>query len=209
MITSQGVFIDIHSELFPYTQVVKFFTRVEKEFDRKKYCNGANLGGRWIYQIYSKEFIRDLAELIQEMLVSCKGQGPILEVMAGDGLLSKYIEPFISKQLIATDAKTSRDMIQFPKSVEKIDALEAIQKYNPILIIMSWEPYFSDISQNVVNTGIPTIWIGDPNACAVSSSIHEVECENHSSPYLLGRNDDFTESEFRTVVKLFNVSRGH
>ena len=206
MITSDGTLIDIHSKLRSFDDVCRFFLRVEQEFDRKSYCNGANAGGRWIYQIYSEEFIENLANLLQDILASTSSQNPILEVMAGDGLLSQYLQPRLSRTIIPTDSKTSRDGIEFPKSVERIDALHAISKYNPSIVLMSWEPFYSDTSFSVIETEITTIWIGDPNSCAVGSEIHHMEHERFELPYLLGRNDEFTKKKFHTVVRVFNRS---
>lgn len=204
MTTSDGTFIDIHDGLRTYDEVIRFFTKVEQEFDRKKYCNGENTGGRWIYQILTLEFVKDLAALLNAIRSNDTRNGPILEVMAGDGLLSHYLQPLLTSQIISTDAKTSRDQIEFPKSMEQLDALEAIAKYEPSLVLMSWEPFYSDTSRTIIETGIPTVWIGDPRACAVSSSIHEIEHLNHASPFLLGRHDDFTTAQFRTELRVYN-----
>ncbi len=204
MTTSDGTFIDIHSKLQSFDDVFRFFLRVEREFDRKSYCNGANAGGRWIYQIYSEEFITKLADLLQDVLLRTNSQRPVLEVMAGDGLLSHYLQPRLPRPIIPTDSKTSRDGIGFPKSVERIDAVEAIAKYKPSIVLMSWEPFYSDTSFYIIKTGIPIIWIGDPNSCAVGSKIHQTAHDRYVFPYLLGRNDDFINEEFRTEVRVFN-----
>ncbi|MFW9979695.1 MAG: hypothetical protein ACFFEJ_16550 [Candidatus Thorarchaeota archaeon] len=204
MTTVDGIFIDIHSELRSFNDVLRFFRRVEQDFDRKEYCNGRNAGGRWIYQIYSKEFITDLTTLIHSIQSGNGNDGPILEVMAGDGRLTHFLQPLLSQRIIPTDAKTSRDGIEFPKGMEKVEALEAIRKHNPSLILMSWEPFYSDTSQSIIEKDVPFVWIGDPNSCAASSNIHQMEYDIHDSPFLLGRHDDFTRGEFRTAVRIFN-----
>ena len=64
MYMNNGEFIDIHKELLPFEQVLEFFKQVEKEGKIKEYCDGANAGGRWIFQIYSNEFIELLSTII-------------------------------------------------------------------------------------------------------------------------------------------------
>ena len=49
-------FIDIHKELLSFEQVLEFFKHIEKEGEVKDYCNGANAGGRWIFQIVLQLF---------------------------------------------------------------------------------------------------------------------------------------------------------
>ncbi len=204
MTNGHGVFIDIHDTLRPYEDVTRFFRKVERDFDRRAYCNGSNTRGRWIYQIYSIEFIRNLSNLIERVYVASHSSGPILEVMAGDGLLGRFVEQFSNHRIISTDAKTSRDNIGFPKSVIRLDALSAVTEYDPSVVVMCWEPFYSDVSLEIVAGRKPVIWIGDPLSCAVSSDIHRMDHIAHHSPYLLGRHDNFTNRTFRTVVKIFN-----
>ncbi|MCK5265306.1 MAG: hypothetical protein KAR03_06830, partial [Candidatus Thorarchaeota archaeon] len=106
MYMSNGEFIDIHKELLPFDQVLEFFKHVEEEGEVKEYCNGANTGGRWIFQIYSREFIELLSNVIEKILKGSKHPGPVLEVMSGDGKLSEFLKPIANKSIITTDAKT-------------------------------------------------------------------------------------------------------
>jgi hypothetical protein len=205
--TSRGEFIDIHRELHLYDDVLTFFKTIEREGDRKRYCNGANAGGRWIYQIYSKEFILMLARVINSLAESSQKGGDVLEVMSGDGQLTSFLRPYIHTNIIATDAKTSRDNIAFPKWVEQIDAVDAVTKYAPAVVLMCWEPYYSDIGVKITDKDIPTVWIGDPTSCAVSSGLDGIEHRVVKSPYLLGRQDNFSEGTFRTVMWVFNAGK--
>ena len=205
MINDNGVFIDIHEKLRPYEQVISFLSRVEEEFSIKKYCNGANEGGRWIYQIYSIEFIRDLSVLMESVLVKVHSKGTVLEVMAGDGMLSHYLSCMGSVNPIPSDNKSSRDDIAFSKDMETVDAIEAVRKYTPALVLLSWEPYYSDISLSLVESGIPVIWIGNPDACAVSSHIHDIDYVRHESSYLLGRHDCIETNDFKTQIRVYNL----
>ncbi len=208
MKTSQGEYVDIHRELHSYDDVLEFFKLLESEGDLKRYCNGENAGGRWVYQFYSKEFILVLAEVINNLAESSRRGGDVLEVMSGNGQLATFLRPYVRRNIIATDAKTSRDSIAFPKWVEHLDAAAAVAKYSPAVVLMCWEEYYSDIGVKIVKKDIPTVWIGDPSSCAVSSGLEHMEHHALKSPYLLGRHDNFSEGEFRTVMWVFNAGRG-
>jgi hypothetical protein len=204
MLDESGIFIDIHRKLRPFEELLDFFTRVEGEFNVKQYCNGSNAGGRWIYQIYCTEFINQISEIITRIVYSTKNRGPILEVMSGDGKLSEFLRPIIDYEIHTTDSKTSRDNIEYPKWVEKLDALEAINHYSPSIILMCWEPFYSDIGISIVDTGIPTLWIGDPSRSSVGSGLEKKSHMRISSDVALGRNDSFSERIHRTEIRLFN-----
>ncbi|MGY5858414.1 MAG: hypothetical protein RTU63_03525 [Candidatus Thorarchaeota archaeon] len=193
MFTSSGEFIDIHKELLPFEQVLEFFKHVEKEGNVKEYCNGANAGGRWIFQIYSVEFIELLSNIIEKILKGSKHPGPVLEVMSGDGRLSELLKPLVDRAIISTDAKTGRDNIEHPKWVEQIDALEAYSKYDPSVIIMVWEPFYSTASVDLIMKGTPVLWIGNPDSCGVASGISELPSVQIDSEYLLCRHDNFAD----------------
>ncbi len=204
MLNESGVFIDIHNALRPFNDVLAFFTRVEREFDVVKYCNGSNAGGRWIYQIYSTEFINQISEILASMISSSMSRGPILEVMSGDGKFSEFLRSIMDYGIHTTDSKTSRDNIEYPKSVEKFDALEAIKHYSPSIVLMSWEPFYSDISTSIVDTGIPTLWVGDPSRSSVGSGLDEKRHTKITSDVSLGRNDSFSSRIHRTEIRIFN-----
>ncbi|TFH09501.1 MAG: hypothetical protein E4H14_04370 [Candidatus Thorarchaeota archaeon] len=206
MYTSSGEFIDVHSELLHFDQVLELFIHIEKEGAVKEYCNGANAGGRWIFQIYSREFIELVSNTVEKILIESKHPGPVLEVMSGDGKLSEFLKPLVDRTMITTDAKTGRDNIEHPKWVEEIDAVEAHSKYDPSLIIISWEPFYSTTSIELVEKGTPLIWIGNPESCAVGSGISKLPSVQIDSEYLLCRHDNFTDrkhlSRFRAFLNL-------
>ncbi len=191
MYTSDGEFIDIHKELLSFEQVLEFFRHIEKEGEVKEYCDGANAGGRWIFQIYSKEFIELLSNVIVKILKGSKHLGPVLEIMSGDGKLSEFLKPLVDRTIITTDAKTGRDNIEHPKWVEEIDAVEAHSKYQPSVVIMVWEPFYSNANIELIESGTPILWIGNPASCAVSSGISELPSVQIDSEYLLCRHDNF------------------
>ena len=195
MYSSSREFIDIHKELLPFEQVLEFFKHIENEGEVKEYCNGANAGGRWVFQIYCTEFIELVANTVEKILAGAKHPGPVLEVMGGDGKLSEFLKPFVDRTIIITDAKTGRDNIEHPKWVEEIDAVEAHFKYDPSVVIMVWEPFYSSTSIALVETGTPILWIGNPDSCAVNSGISELPSVQIDSEYLLCRHDNFADRQ--------------
>jgi hypothetical protein len=200
---NQGEYMDIHRELLPYTEVYRFFQELEQRGDVKSYCNGANAAGRWIFQIFNKEFVEELAQVINRALGSKKRKRPVLEVMSGDGRLTEFLKPLIKRRCIATDSKDGRYNIEYPKWVETLDAMEAVAKYSPSFIILCWEPYLSMTGIDIVKTGIPTAWIGNPNMCG-HTDIFEHPYVPMQSKHALSRHDYFLEREFRTDIFLFN-----
>ncbi|TFG28122.1 hypothetical protein EU527_17725 [Candidatus Thorarchaeota archaeon] len=198
-------YMDIHRDLRAYAEVLQFFERLEQIIEVKAYCNGSNLGGRWVFQIYNEEFINELSSVINRTIITSDSSSPILEVMSGDGKLTEFLQPTIKRKIIATDAKDGRYSIAYPKWVETLDALESIERYRPSFIIMSWEPYLSMTGIDIVEKGIPTAWIGNPEMCG-HPELLEVEHTRLRSPYALSRHDSFIRREFKTDVFLFNCS---
>ncbi|MFO7835659.1 MAG: hypothetical protein R6V83_03320 [Candidatus Thorarchaeota archaeon] len=196
--------MDLHHALLPYDEVLSFLQREEQASNLKQYCNGGNRNGRWFFQFYSEEFIKRLAGAIIDCLGRVENSGPVLEIMAGNGKLTEFLESFIERDIIATDAKTRRSDIAHPKWVKTMDAIDAIEEYAPALILVSWEPFYSDIGTRIVQQGRPLAWIGDPASCAVHSGILEKPHTKLDCEYALGRHDSFVEEEFRTDIYLFN-----
>lgn len=196
-------YMDIHSRLLPYSVVRLFFEGLERKGDVKSYCNGANVAGRWIFQIFNKEFVGELAEIINRALGKRRKNPPVLEVMSGDGRLTEFLLPLIKRRIIATDSKDGRYNIGYPKWVESLDAMDAIAKYSPSFILMSWEPYLSMTGIEIVKTGIPVAWIGNPNMCG-HTDIFERYHIPFESKFALSRHDLFMEKEFKTDIFFFN-----
>ncbi len=199
----QGEYIDIHQDLLPYGEVLQFFQELEKKGDVKSYCNGSNVAGRWIFQIFNKEFVEELAQVINRSLGRRKKKLPVLEVMSGDGRLTEFLRPLIKRQCIATDGRDGRYNIAYPKWVEALDAIEAVAKYTPSFTIICWEPYLSMVGIDIVKTGVPTAWIGNPNMCG-HTDIFEQPHIPLQSKYALSRHDFFQAKDFKTDVYFFN-----
>jgi hypothetical protein len=199
----QGEHIDIHSELLSYAEVLRFFQELEQSGAVKSYCNGSNVSGRWIFQIFNKEFIEELAQVINRALGRRRKKPPVLEVMSGDGRLTEFLRSLIKRQCIATDSKDGRYNIGYPKWVETLDAMDAISKYSPAFIIICWEPYLSMTGIDIAKTGVPTAWIGNPNMCG-HTDIFEQPHIPLQSRYALSRHDYFLAKDFKTDIYFFN-----
>jgi hypothetical protein len=203
---SSSEYIDIHEKLFPYQRVLEFLEEVESEYEVLKYCSGANERGRWIFQIYSIEFIEEVADLLKGFLMAGNPHGTILEAMSGDGKLTEFLKPLVGTKMIATDARIGNYGIAYPKWVENLDAIEALSTYRPDVVVVSWEPFYSSIGMEIVETGTPMMWIGDRRHSAVHSGLFEKDHIRVSSKYALGRRDSFATRQFETDVYLFNWS---
>jgi len=204
MCTATSQYIDIHGELYEYEKVLSFFETVEDEFDVLKYCSGANAAGRWIFQVYSTEFIRELADVINEALATLGDSRPVLEVMGGDGRLSELLKAHVSSEIICTDSRQGEYDIAYPKWVLQMSALESVEGFDPSVVVMSWEPFFSTVGGDIVDSGVPTLWIGDRDHCAVHSEMFNRPHIKMNSEFALGRKDSFSRREFKTDIYLFN-----
>lgn len=204
MRTATSQYIDIHRELCAYETVLSFFETLETEFDVLRYCSGENAAGRWIFQIYSNEFIQEIATIINGALAILCDSKPILEVMGGDGKLSEFLNAKLSSEIICTDSRQGEYDIVYPKWVLQMSALEAVEHFSPSVVVMSWEPFFSDAGGDIIDTGVPTVWIGDRNHCAVYSEMFNKPHIKMNSEFALGRKDSFSLREFRTDIYLFN-----
>jgi hypothetical protein len=203
MIDKNGEFIDLHATLHSYADVIKLLKHIEIEYSIKEYSNGNNAGARWLFQIYSREFIQELASIIEKMLLKIDSSSLILEVMAGDGRLAEFLRPLIAREYIATDAKSKRYNIAYPKWVHKIDAVDAIEKFSPSIVVMSWEPYLSTKSLEIVDDGIPLIWIGNPDRCG-HIDLFDRKYVKLNSTYCVSRHDKIGEERFTTDMFTFN-----
>lgn len=95
------------------------------------------------YCFYSNEFIKSLATIIESK--SC------LEIAAGDGTLTRFLQNH-GTQIIATDNQSWSHSIEYPDTVIHCDAKEALQKYNPEIVICSWPPKSNDFERHIFET---------------------------------------------------------
>lgn len=199
-----GEFIDLHAQLHTYSEVIDFLKHVEDEYSIKEYSNGNNAGARWLFQIYSREFIQQVADIVENILREIDMDGPILEVMAGDGRLADFLRPLLEREYIATDVKSKRYNIAYPKWIHELDAEDAIAEFNPAIAIMSWEPYLSTKSIEIVDSGIPLMWIGNPERCG-HFDLFDRKHAGLDCAFCVSRHDRIQEEEFVTGIFLFNI----
>ncbi|WP_373973685.1 hypothetical protein NT239_08440 [Chitinibacter sp. SCUT-21] len=86
---------------------------------------------RGIWCFYSRELIAGLATLIAGRSV--------LEVAAGDGTLSRFLAAH-GVPITATDDGSWQKVVQYPAEVQRLEAIEAIQRYRPEVVLCSWPP---------------------------------------------------------------------
>ena len=86
---------------------------------------------RGIYAFYSQELIRALAERI--------GERDCLEIAAGDGTLTRFLAQ-AGVTVRATDDQSWSHAIQFPAEVEKLEAGQALSRYQPKVVLCSFPP---------------------------------------------------------------------
>jgi hypothetical protein len=86
---------------------------------------------RGIYAFYSQELVAALAELIA-------GRSA-LEIAAGDGCLSDFLGR-AGVAIRATDDHSWTQNIRYPDSVEKIDAVSALDKHRPEVVLCCYPP---------------------------------------------------------------------
>ncbi|AEV95706.1 hypothetical protein [Pediococcus claussenii] len=131
--------------------------------------------GMWCY--ISAPFVDKLANYIDGK--------PVLEVMAGNGYISKGLRDK-GQTVIATDSldwtkenETGRNLVT---EIERLDAIKAIKKYgNQVaFVIMSWSPDGLSIDQDILknirdtNPGIKLICIGERNGATNSAEFWQM-----------------------------------
>jgi hypothetical protein len=191
---------DIHEKLLPYSDIYNWFSNAEKsrELNLFQYFRGEN-GNRTIYQLYHESFIDLLAEQIKNLNPS-----KIVEVMAGDGKLSEFLNGRHNLNIIPTDNKSWK--IKYPDNVIKLDALEAVNKYKPDLVIVCWEPYESTICSDIADSSIPMIWIGEGygGCCGAEKLFENKRIYMLNSNCCICRTDSIKLDLFHSSIYLFN-----
>lgn len=105
-----------------------------------------------IYCFYSKPLIQELSSLI--------GGRKCLEIAAGDGTLSKFLnESRVDGNCIATDDYSWQHYISYPDFVEKADAKTALRKYSPEVVICSWPVAKNTYEKHVFKTSSVQLYI--------------------------------------------------
>lgn len=134
--------LDFEKDIYPYFKGEKLapsrfveaafrLYTLRRKLSRKGRCQPPpRFGGR---QIYSAEYIYELAQSIKELGV----KGKIVEICAGRGYLSKHLAA-LGIDVVATDKHPPSDS----RGVEPLDHLEAVEKYKPALVLAEWIPEY-------------------------------------------------------------------
>jgi hypothetical protein len=142
------------NELLPYQEVTRRVTKVEESsyYIARKIRNGEMLpmsipldlfmwaDRHMIYQLPNEEFINELSRKIR-----VTGADTILEIGAGRGIISRHVGKTLNKNIILTDnygwwKYENRENIRYQDVLERT-YIEAIEEFEPDLIIASWMPY--------------------------------------------------------------------
>ncbi len=151
-------------ELLYYNDVIQRISEVEKssfefienikkikDFDIKKIKGDVKMRGPFdffdwahrhmVYQIPNIEFISELSNNIKNINAET-----ILEVGAGRGIICRHVNNFLDKKIILTDSYDWIEKHEYKQNIKHSDVLkrtyiEAIEEFEPDLIIASWIPY--------------------------------------------------------------------
>jgi hypothetical protein len=96
-----------------------------------------------IYCFYSRRLIKELASMI--------GDRKSLEIAAGDGTLSRFLKAE-GVDVTATDDRSWSHAIDFPGDVIDEDAVAALRKREPQVVLCSWPPAGNGFEQAVFAT---------------------------------------------------------
>lgn len=103
-----------------------------------------------IYCFYSQLLIEKLSELI--------GSRSCLEIAAGDGTLSRFLNER-GVNITATDDQSWGHTMSYPAAVLKREAREALSLYNPEVVICSWPPPGNNFERQVFKTRSVQLYI--------------------------------------------------
>lgn len=98
---------------------------------------------RGIYCFFSRDLIEKLAELI--------GSRSCLEIAAGDGTLTRFLQE-AGVNCRATDDYSWQHDVHYPELVQRMDAHAALELYSPEVVICSWPPAGNDFERHVFLT---------------------------------------------------------
>jgi hypothetical protein len=105
------------------------------------------LGEYGIHQFWNQEYIGCLAGEVKKRV----GDELVLEVAAGDGMLSFWLRNY-GVNIRATDSGAWYNYIKRRAPVEIIDAVSAIRKYKPRMVVASWLPAGESLDIEIFNT---------------------------------------------------------
>jgi hypothetical protein len=124
-------------------QVSLFWFRIIWKLVKDKSLLMPLVNERGIYCFYSKELIQSLSSII--------GGASCLEIAAGDGTLTKFLKQN-GTECVATDDYSWEHYIKYPEFVERLEAKEALKKYQPEVVICSWTPPDNTFEKQIFQT---------------------------------------------------------
>ncbi|MFP5327989.1 MAG: hypothetical protein ACLGHT_10975 [Acidimicrobiia bacterium] len=115
-----------------------------------------------IYCFYSRALIRELAAVV--------GQRSCLEIAAGDGTLSRFLAAE-GVDITATDDHSWSHSVTYGQTVVRKDAVAALRRYQPQVVVCSWPPAKNKFEREVFRTRSVELYI-------VIGSRHRVSAGN-------------------------------
>lgn len=141
-----------------------------------------------IFEFFNREFIAKLVDYLEKEIIKYKGtkENPvtILEVGAGSGRLSYFLENEIKNRKLENMVKTtpptdSKEYKIEVLPVESISYKEAIKKYAPKIVIVSWLPQGEDWTLDFRDFDCikEYILIGEPEICGTGDTYDDILIE--------------------------------
>ena len=146
-----------------------------------------------LYDLYPREHILAIAEFIKERFPEAR----ILEVCAGDGRLTRFLEWAGIEMLPPTDVKDEWKCEcdingrHYGKNVERREAVVAAIEAKPDLVVCSWPPYDSDVVERLLAVKFPVLYIGEGEygCCGGEEQWNYVHEDIGCTPYQICRTD--------------------
>jgi hypothetical protein len=138
-----------------------------------------------IYCFYSNPLIAAMAAMI--------GSRPCLEIAAGDGTLSRFLAD-AGVAVTATDDYSWSHAIAFPETVIRLDAKQALNRYQPQVVICSWPPPGNNFEKWIFSSRSVELYIliGSRHSFASGNwkaykeqAWFEMSCDSRLSGYVL------------------------
>lgn len=108
------------------------------------------VSSKGIYCFYSREFVGALAKLI--------GRRKVIEVGAGDGTLSRFLAQ-CGVAVTATDDYSWSHQIRYPADVLRCDAVTAVARYAPEVVVCSWPPAGNPFERHIFQASSVRLYI--------------------------------------------------
>ncbi|MCW1948997.1 MAG: hypothetical protein KIH89_000925 [Candidatus Shapirobacteria bacterium] len=169
---------------------------------------------RFIHEFFNQEFVEQLSLYLIHQFQDPKLQPrKVLEICAGDGLLSHHLnqqlKPF-NIESVPTDSKTNRIPEWFP--VKKLNHQQAIETHPYPIVLCSWMPKGLDLTPDLRNASCISeyILIGDPQVCGhpIESWLEEYpnfrrHPINSAHQFQFGLTDSPIENIFKSQIFSF------